>query len=255
MTVYVTARDKAKLADAAREVTAAGGEGIAVVCDHADDRQVKALFDRIGSEQRRLDLVVNNAAAVYPMEVMKPGGFWQKDLNLVDMIAVGLRSDYVACYYAVPLMIETGSSLIANISFYGAVNYFTGPAYVAAKAGTDKMTHDMGIELRDTPVSIVSVWPGFVLTDMFKELPQDLLSPALRALLPEFETPEFTGLVIAALLDDPELKTISGKTLIGAELGRKYGIKDLDGKQPRDWTAIMGRPHTYGSAPSPLGAH
>lgn len=158
MAVYVTARDAETLAGTAREVTAAGGTGIAVVCDHADDAQVKALFERIDSEAGRLDLLVNNAAAVYPTEVMKPGGFWQKDLKLVDMITVGLRSDYVASYYAVPLMIKTGTSLIANISFYGAVNYFTGPAYGAAKAGTDKMTHDMAIDLKDTPVSIVSVW-------------------------------------------------------------------------------------------------
>lgn len=248
MTVYLTARSEEGLKAAAAEVDAAGGKGIAVVCDHADDAQVKAVFDRIEREQGRLDLLLNNAAAVHQDELTKPGGFWEKDLKLADMIVVGLRSDYVAAYYAAPLMIRTGASLIANISFYGAVSYFVGPAYGAAKAGTDKMVHDMAIDLAATDVAIVSYWPGYVRTDEFKLIPDEYFPEPLRAILPEFETPEFTGLVIAALLADPERKALSGKALIGAELGLKYGIRDLDGKQPRTWTAEMGRPLDFFTA-------
>jgi NAD(P)-dependent dehydrogenase (short-subunit alcohol dehydrogenase family) len=248
MTVYLTGRDAHGLAAAAEEVTRAGGKGIAVPCDHGDDAQVKALFGQVKSEAGRLDLLVNNAAAVYSEELGKPGAFWEKDLKLVDMIVIGLRSDYVAAYYAAPLMIQTGKSLIANISFYGAVSYFVGPAYGAAKAGTDKMVHDMAIDLKDTDLSIISYWPGYVRTDETKAIPDEYFPPELRAILPEFETPEFTGLVIAALLEDPERKALSGKALIGAELARKYGIKDIDGKQPRDWTETMGSPQTYFTA-------
>lgn len=245
MTVYMTGRSIDALRQAADEVDQAGGQGIAVACDHADDPQVKALFAQVAADHGRLDLLVNNAAAVNGQELAKPGGFWEKDLHLVDMINIGLRSDYVAAYYAAPLMIATGRSLIVNISYYGAVSYFYGPAYGAAKAGTDKMVHDMGIDFANTPVSIVSLWPGYVLTDMLKSMPRDVFSPQMQAMLPEFETPEFTGLVAAALLDDPDLKTYSGKTLIGAQLARKYGIKDLDGKQPRDWTERMGEPAQF----------
>jgi hypothetical protein len=49
------------------------------------------------------------------------------------------------------------------------------------------------------------------------------------------ETPEFTGHVIWALYNDPELMQMSGKTLIGAELGARYGIRDRDGKQPTSY--------------------
>lgn len=248
MTVYLTARSEEGLKAAAAEVDAAGGKGIAVVCDHADDAQVKAVIDRIEREQGRLDLLLNNAAAVHQDELAKPGAFWEKDLKLADMIVVGLRSDYVAAYYAAPLIIRTGASLIANISFYGAVSYFVGPAYGAAKAGTDKMVHDMAIDLAGTDVAIVSYWPGYVRTDEFKLIPDEYFPEPLRAILPEFETPEFTGLVLAALLADPERKALSGKALIGAELGQKYGIKDIDGKQPRAWTAEMGRPLDFFTA-------
>jgi NAD(P)-dependent dehydrogenase (short-subunit alcohol dehydrogenase family) len=247
-TVYLTGRTLQGLEDCAAEIRAHAGKAIPVQCDHGDDAQVKALFERVECEAGRLDLLVNNAAAVHE-DLSKPGPFWEKDLKLADMIQVGLRSDYVAAYYAAPLMIRSGKSLIANISFYGAVSYFVGPAYGAAKAGTDKMTHDMAIDFAPTDVAICSIWPGYVRTDEFKAIPEEHLPPEILPILPEFETPEFTGLVIAALLDDPELKSLSGKALIGAELGRRYGIKDLDGKQPRDWTELMGRPVTYFTAP------
>ena len=72
-TVYVTGRSKASgdhplpgtIYETADAVTQAGGQGIAVACDHSDDAQVAALFARIEAEQGRLDVLVNNAAAVY----------------------------------------------------------------------------------------------------------------------------------------------------------------------------------------------
>jgi NAD(P)-dependent dehydrogenase (short-subunit alcohol dehydrogenase family) len=166
------------------------------------------------------------------------------------MIDLGLRSNYVASYHAAPLLIRTGASLIASISFYGAVSYFVGPAYGAAKAGTDKMMADMAADLRPHGVAAVSVWPGFVRTDESRATPEDQFPPHIRAILPDFESPEFTGLVIAALLGDPERMALSGRALIGAELGRRYGIRDIDGKQPRDWTETMGRPRDIFMAPA-----
>ena len=58
--VYLTGRDAATLEVAATAVTAAGGEGIAAVVDHRDDAAVAALFDRVGADAGRLDLLVNN---------------------------------------------------------------------------------------------------------------------------------------------------------------------------------------------------
>jgi NAD(P)-dependent dehydrogenase (short-subunit alcohol dehydrogenase family) len=248
MTVYLSGRDSAALEEAADEVTQAGGKGVAVVCDHANDAEVQALFQQVESEAGRLDLLVNNAAAVHPQELSRPGPFWEKDLKLAQMIDVGLRSNYVASFYAAPLMIGSGAGLIVNISFYGAASYFHGPAYGAAKAGTDKMVHDMAIDFAPTEVSVVALWPGYILSDMIKALPEEHRTPELKAMLPEFETPEFSGLVIAAMLADPERRTLSGKAHIGARLGQRYGIRDIDGKQPRDWAERHGEPLQFFTA-------
>lgn len=70
-TVYVTGRSTRQrpavaefphaIEDTAEEVTAAGGRGVAVVCDHTDDAQVRVLFDQIRDEAGRLDVLVANA--------------------------------------------------------------------------------------------------------------------------------------------------------------------------------------------------
>src|SRR5712671_5484395 len=72
MTVYVTGRSLADhdspyggtVSETAALVTKSGGQGIAVAVDHADDQAVKSLFERVGQEQGRLDILVNNAANI-----------------------------------------------------------------------------------------------------------------------------------------------------------------------------------------------
>ncbi len=241
-TICITGRNEADLAAASEEIAAAGGKALAIVCDHTDDAQVAALFDQVKRDLGGLDILVNNAAAVYPELLIAPGGFWEKPLKLVDMIDVGLRSNYVAAWHAAPLMIAAGKGLIASISFYGAVSYFHGAAYGAAKAGTDKMMADMAVDLAPHGVAAIALWPGFILTDAVRAMPPEHIPEDLRAMLPLWETPEFTGLVIDALYYDPGLMGLSGQALIGAELGERYSIKDSDGKQPISYRANMGAP-------------
>ncbi len=241
-TVCVTGRDESELAHVAREIEQAGGKAMAVSCDHSDDAQVEALFERVAKDLGSPDILVNNAAAVYPDILIAPGGFWEKPLRLVDMIEVGLRSNYVASWHAAKLMVGAGKGLIASISFYGAVSYFHGAAYGAAKAGTDKMMADMGVDLAPHGVTAVSIWPGFILTDAVRAMPPEHIPAEMRDSLPLWETPEFTGLVIGALYNDPDRMQLNGQALIGAELGRRYGVLDTDGKAPVDYRETMGSP-------------
>lgn len=242
-TVGVTGRDTDALAEVCAEISAQGGTPLALVCDHRDDEQVAAAFAQVKRDWGGMELLVNNAAAVYGQDLVTPGPFWEKPLKLADMIDVGLRSNYVAAYHAAPMMAAAGKGLIASISFYGAVSYFHGAAYGAAKAGTDKMMADMAVDLAPHGVAAISYWPGFILTDAVKAMPPEMIPDDLRAMLPMWETPEFTGLVIDALYRDPNLMALSGQALIGAEQGERLGIKDLDGKQPVSYRATMGAPH------------
>jgi NAD(P)-dependent dehydrogenase (short-subunit alcohol dehydrogenase family) len=237
-TVYVTGRSekagdsnlKGTIYETAEAVTAAGGKGIAVRVDHADDAQTKALLDQVEREQGRLDILVNNAAAITD-ELTTPGNFWEKPLKLADIINVGVRSSYVASYYAAPIFLKQKSGLIVFTSGSGASHYVYGPGYGAHKVAQDKMAHDMAVDLRDHNVAAVSIWMGALLTERLLTLVESNREK-FAYLEGMCETPEFTGHVIWALHNDPELMQLSGQTLIGAELAVKYGLKDEGGRQP-----------------------
>ena len=228
-----------------RTVTDPGDGAIPVRVDHRDDDAVGALFERVANECGRLDLLVNNAAAIHD-DLTNPKPFWQKPLALADVLDVGLRSAYVASWHAAPLMVERGRGLIAFTSSPGSVCYMHGPAYGAQKAGVDKLAADMAVDFSGTSVATVSIWMGILLTEKLRRAfdghPEALAKTAEQA-----ETPEFTGHLLDALYRDPGLPELSGQTLIGAELGVRYGITDEDGRQPPSHRDFLGAPRTPSS--------
>jgi len=240
-TVYVTGRSE-KVGDAplpgtihetAAAVTAAGGKGIAVRVDHADDAQVKALFEQIRRDEGRLDILVNNACLIRD-ELMTPLNFWEKPLNVIDMLDVGLRSSYVASYYAAPMMAEQRKGLVIFTSASGSVHYVFGPAYGAHKAGLDKFAADMAVDFKPFGIASISIWMGALLTERLKLMIAG--NPKkYGALADSAETPEFTGHIIWALYQDAAVMELSGQTVIGAEMAVKYGIKDTNGRQPTSY--------------------
>jgi NAD(P)-dependent dehydrogenase (short-subunit alcohol dehydrogenase family) len=242
-TVYVTGRSE-KAGDAsfpgtiyetAEAVTASGGKGIAVRVDHGNDTQVKDLFAQVEREQGRLDILVNNAFATHD-QLTAPGNFWEKPLAVGDTLNVGVRSSYVASYYAAPIMVRQRKGLMIFTSSSGSVHYVYGPAYGAHKAAMDKFAADMAIDLEDHSVAALSIWMGPLLSERVK---------ALIAANPEkfrnltLETTEFTGHIIWALYNDPKLLERSGQTVIGAELASEYGIKDVGDKQPPSYREMF----------------
>ena len=245
-TVYVTGRSVADgdspyggtIRETADLVTSSGGRGIPVAVDHGDDGAVAAFFDRVKVEHGRMDILVNNAAMLASSPAS--GGFWEKPVEAADVITVGLRSHFVAAYYAAPLLITNGRGLIVNTGYYGAVSYHYGPAYGAQKAGADKMAADMAKELRPFNVAAISIWMGPLDTERARaylaKLPEDA-RPKLRR-----ESPQFTGRLIAALYGSDERMKLSGRALIGAELGARLGVTDIDGTVPLSYRYEMGGP-------------
>ncbi|MCP5147344.1 MAG: SDR family NAD(P)-dependent oxidoreductase [Pseudomonadales bacterium] len=253
-TVYVTGRTRREgdaplpgtVEATAAAVTAAGGRGIAVFCDHADDRDTRRLFERVGDEQGRLDILVNNATLIHDA-LTAVGPFWEKPLELVDILDVGLRSHYTASWFAAPLLLANGEGLIVNTSSFGGRIYMHGPAYGAGKAAVDKMAHDMAVDFRPHRVAVLSLWLGLLATE--RTLRVFAAEPEKYAGLRDAtESPEFTGRVIDALARDPALMDKSGQVWIGAELARQYGVRDTDGRQPQSPRLLFGEPTTFGAA-------
>ena len=252
--VYITGRSQ-KEGDAplpgtvfatASAITRMGGVGVPVVCDHSDDTQVEQLFQQIMEERGQLDILVNNATNLHDDLVM-PGPFWEKSLDLVDILNVGLRSSYVASYYAARIMAQQKSGLIVNTSSPGAACYMHGPAYGAQKAGSDKMIWDMAHDLKPFNVGCASIWMGVLKTERL-----DAVMAAdpekYAAFFQMAESPEFTGRVIDALYRDENLLDKTGRAFIGAEIGMELGVCDLDGSQPHSHREALGGPLPYNPA-------
>lgn len=235
-TVYVTGRTveprrspPGTIGATAEEVTAAGGLGIAVACDHRDDAAVEALFARVDAEQGRLDVLVNNAFRI-PRELTSGRPFWELPIsNWDDMIGVGTRSAYVASWYAVPLMLRRESGLIANISSSGAREYAWHVAYGVGKAALDRFTADAARELRPHGITVVSLWPGLVLTERNAGAQQ--MGGGLD--WSGAESLYFTGRAVAALAADPDAAARTGCAWSSRELADAYGFADVDGRLPR----------------------
>lgn len=253
-TVYVTGRSvnegdaalPGTVTATAEAINARGGKGIPVQCDHSDDAQVKALFERVRDEHGRLDILVNNALLV-PEGLTDHGPFWEKPLALQEILDVGLRSSYVASYYAAPLLVANGEGLVVNTSSFGGRCYMHGPAYGAGKAGVDKMAHDMAIDFKPYNIAVVSLWMGLLKTERTArvfEADPELYGPMAETA----ESAEFPGRVIDALARDPALMERSGKVWVGAELAQEYGLSDIDGKQPPSHRPMLGDPTEFNPA-------
>lgn len=239
--VYVTGRSEKEgdgevpgtIYATAKEVTEAGGQGIAVRCDHSDDDQVKALIERVMAEQGRIDILVNNAC--WQGNVMNaPGQFWEKSLEVATMIDVGARSGFVSTWYAAPHMVKQDKGLVIFTSSPGSMHYCMGPSYGAHKAAVDKMAFDMGVDFADAGANVasVSVWMGSLTTERLMGMMEQM--PALKAGLEgTLESAGYTGHLAWAMYNDPDMfAKFNGKTVIGAEVGKEYGITDIDGKYP-----------------------
>ena len=235
-TVYVTGRTVTEgshplpgtIGASAAAVTDAGGRGIAVACDHADDSQVADLFRRVAKEQGRLDVLVNNAFGI-PKELTSGKPFWQNPLsNWDDMIGVGTRSAYVASWHAARAMLPQGRGLIVNISSSGAREYAWHVAYGVGKCALDRITADTAHELRAHGTAVVSLWPGLVRTERTEGAAKNL--PDLN--FEGAESQRFTGRAVVGLASDPECMRFSGQALASRALADEYGFTDVDGSLP-----------------------
>jgi dehydrogenase/reductase SDR family member 1 len=244
-TVYITGRTTESnqaavdlpgtIYQTADEVTKLGGQCIAIQCDHENDQQVRAVFDRIRTQQNRLDILVNNVWGGYEhfndgTEFWKEKGFWTIPLSRWDkMFQAGVRAHYVSSVFAAPIMIAQGSGLIVNISFFAAQKDNAGVAYGIAKSASDRMAACMAYELREHNVAVVSLYPGLVRTE-------SILKAAEYFDLSNSESPQFIGRAVAALASDPQIMSKSGQILVAAAVAQEYGFTDVDGQQPRPLT-------------------
>lgn len=234
--------------ETAELVTAAGGKGIAVRCDHTADDQVRALIDRVRRDHGRLDVLVND---VWGGDALTEFGktFWQVDLaNGRKMIDQAIWSHILTSHYAAPLMFDRGgrgTALIVEITdgdFYG---YRGNIFYDLVKSTVIRLAFVQARELHKQDVAAVAVTPGFLRSESMLEhfgVTTDTWRDAAKK-DPNFiasESPVYVGRAVAALAADPNVKAKSGKVFASWTLAKEYDFTDVDGSRP-DWATHFER--------------
>jgi NAD(P)-dependent dehydrogenase (short-subunit alcohol dehydrogenase family) len=240
-TVYFTARSTrgagvtggapGTIEETAEAAARLGGVAIGLVCDHRDDEQTRAVVDRIRAEQGRLDILVNNVWGGY--EYLHRGEYehagrptWERPISLWnEMFDAGPRAHYITSALVAPLMIERGSGLIVNVSFFAAESFRGDVIYSLAKSASTRMAAHLADELRPHGVAAVALYPGLVRTE-------SVLAAGDFFDLSNSESPQFVGRAVAALAADTAILERTGEVLVVAELGEEYGFTDIDGTQP-----------------------
>ena len=247
-TVYVTGRSvrggpttdnvPGTIEDTASEVTASGGRGIAIRCDHTIDPQVESLFEQIRRDHGRLDVLVNNVWGGYENPDCRPltiAPFWEQSLQQWDrMFTAGVRAHLTASRLAAPLMVSQRRGLIVSTTAnLRALPYLRNIFYDLSKNAVAHLVWAMAQELRDHGVSAVAVAPGFMRTERIIEaFTRAGAAEALNGPGGPKETPAYLGRAIVALASDPRVIEKSGQLLEVGALAGEYGFTDLDGTQP-----------------------
>jgi NAD(P)-dependent dehydrogenase (short-subunit alcohol dehydrogenase family) len=245
---YVTARtlddtpgQLGSLRQTVAEIEAAGGTGVPVACDHTDDAQVEAVFDRIQRDHGRLDLLVNVASPDFSEMVGVP--FWEIPFwQMSACLDVGPRSNFVTTALAARLMMPRRSGVVINISSHGSQAYLLSVPYGVGKGAIDKLTRDTAMELRAHDVAVVSLWPGLVLTEGLLSR-AEVAADGTRTLhgldIGFGETPKFNGKAVVALAADPAIMERSGGSFWSSRLAREYGFAEDDGHLPPEIDGIQ----------------
>jgi NAD(P)-dependent dehydrogenase (short-subunit alcohol dehydrogenase family) len=221
--------------DTADEVTAAGGRGVAVRCDHTDAAQVDDLFARVEREQGRLDVLVNNAWGGHESltgdTLNRP--FWEQPLSHWEsMFDHGVRNHVVSCRAAAPLLIRQRRGLIVTTTYRDRGHYLKGNLfYDLAKAAMSRLAFAVAEELRPHGVTSLAVSPGWMRTEIilaaFKtdEAHWRDVPPLART-----ESPRYVGRAVVALAADPDVHARTGGVHSVGDLAVAYGFTDVDGR-------------------------
>ena len=179
--VALVGRRPEPLATVADELTAAGGECLAVPADVADPGAVRATAGRVLEQWGRVDVLVNNAGLNVAAREM--GSVSAEDWATV--LDVNLTGTFLKTQALLPTMRAQGSGTVLNVSSLAGYRAMalTGPAYSAAKAGVNSFTESLNLTERKHGIRACAVCPGEVATPILDKRPKPPSAEARASML------------------------------------------------------------------------
>lgn len=249
-TVYVTGRttrvsrsplNRAEtIEETADLVTAAGGRGIAVRCDHLVPTEVESLVRRIEDEQDgRLDVLVDDTWGGDQWIEWKP--LWEHNLDHgLRALRNGLETHLITLHTVLPLLVRRGRGLVIEITdgddLFSA-RYRGSMFFDMIKVAITRVGKMLSVELTPHGVTSVSLTPGFLRSEEMLEgfgVTEETWRDAIAQdrWFAISETPRYIGRAVVALASDPDASRWAGQALSSGLLAKHYGFTDVDGSQP-----------------------
>lgn len=228
-------------------IRAADGTAFAVPTDHLDATAVRALTERIGREQGRLDILVNDIWGANPMTQWGKR-FWEHDLALgLRMLRQGVETHLVTAHACAPLLVRSKGILVEvgdgtnEDNRYYRENLF----YDLAKVSVNRLAFGLHSELAPEGAAAIAVTPGFLRSEEVLEhfgVTEATWRDAIAKdrYFAESETPHYVGRAIAHIVADPKIRLRGGDCISSAEAAAIYGFSDIDGRRP-DFRAALAR--------------
>ncbi|KGO34199.1 3-ketoacyl-ACP reductase [Desulfobulbus sp. Tol-SR] len=208
--VYINYVSRPAAAEETRRlIEAAGGAARIIAFDVADGGQIQEAFKHIVSEAGRVDILVNNAGITRDGLLAR-----MKESEWDQVLATNLKGAFLCAKAVSKIMMKQRWGRIVNItSVIGFVGNAGQVNYAAAKAGLTGMTKAMARELASRNITVNSVAPGYIQTEMTDALPEEARQQLLQEIpLASLGTPEDVAGAVAYLVGE-DGRYLTGQTL------------------------------------------
>jgi len=162
--VWLAARTRDEIEQAASEIRAAGGKAHAAACDVTNAVDLKKTF----SGMAELDILVNNAGTNIPEPFVEVS-----EAHLDQLLELNVRAAFLVAQAAAKKMLQgktRGGAIINMSSQMGHVGAVNRTVYCMTKHALEGLTKAMALELAPHAIRVVSVAPTFVETPLYKEM-------------------------------------------------------------------------------------
>jgi len=190
-----------------KDIESKGGTAYALQADVGDEAAVDALIKTVLERSGRIDVLVNNAGITRDGLLMRmKAADWNAVINL-NLTGVFLCTRAVAR----PMLKQKSGRIINITSVVGLMGNAGQANYAAAKAGVVGLTRSAAKEMASRGITVNAVAPGFIATDMTKDLDAEGILTAIP--LGTFGTPEQVAGTVQFLAADSAAAYITGQVL------------------------------------------
>lgn len=191
------------------KIKKAGSEAMPIKCDVSKEEEVKNMIQKIIDKFGKIDILVNNAGIVFDIPLFEKTVEQWKQVLEVNLIGAFLCSKYSS-----EKMLKNNGGKIVNVSSTNGIDSFNPESvdYDASKSGMIILTKDLAKEL-SPKIQVNCVAPGWVDTDMNKDLPKDFVQEETNKIyLKRFAKPEEIAKTILFLASE-DASYINGSIL------------------------------------------